>query len=607
MKRDLWKLGFFLLLMALACQIEIFGCYPFVAAVFMAVYLEDFHRGKLLLSAFVCMVLWLPMISLAKYSILLLVGAVAVLFSERMYQSFQRIAGAALAGGITTLVFYGGNVLQIVGIQYQWIPVLEGMLVFSLCFFLNRGAAWIIQWKPVRAQQRDSPEAYRLLAYAEAMGGLSKSFSSMSRPRRQGSSEIAYMQQELTDRVCADCSRCETCSVKNGDMPGIFSQLLTSLWETGQVEEELQKDLEKQCVCSREVLQEAVRIFEKAHLNLAWYNRLIENRELIAGQIDAMADCLKDCIGREKLIDDQERGTIFSLQLRLRERGLYPGKIHMFEQSDGTQKLTMELCAGRGRYVPMKEVLPAISSCTRTPMVSVEDNYRFVGKEKNRYTFVTKPAYACSYGVARLTKEGEEISGDNFAAREHLRGHYLFALSDGMGSGWQASRESETVLELLEQFVDAEFTMEVALRLMNAAMVFGGQERYSTLDVCMVDAYTGICEFYKVGGHVSFIRHRSGVELVAEENLPIGAAPRLDTMPWRGHLEDGDLLVMITDGVIEYLKGARPAEVLREIIGEISEKDPETFSRKVLEQVLIRTEGRIHDDMTVLTVRTWET
>ena len=97
----------------------------------------------------------------------------------------------------------------------------------------------------------------------------------------------------------------------------LFTRLLSSLWETGQVEEEVRRDLEEGCVCSGEVLEEAARIFEKAHLNLAWYNRLIENRELIAGQIDAMAGCLKDCIDKETQVDEQERGRILSLQFQL--------------------------------------------------------------------------------------------------------------------------------------------------------------------------------------------------------------------------------------------------------------------------------------------------
>ena len=88
---------------------------------------------------------------------------------------------------------------------------------------------------------------------------------------------------------------------------------------------------------------------------------------------------------------------------------------------------------------------------------------------------------------------------------------------------------------------------------------------------------------------------------------PIGAAAQLDTMPWRGHLEDGDILVMITDGVLEYLKGDRPADILGEIICAIREPDPERFSKELLREVLARTEGKIYDDMTVLTIRAWET
>ena len=64
---------------------------------------------------------------------------------------------------------------------------------------------------------------------------------------------------------------------------------------------------------------------------------------------------------------------------------------------------------------------------------------------------------------------------------------------------------------------------------------------------------------------------------------------------------------MITDGVLEYLKGDRPADILGEIICAIREPDPERFSKELLREVLARTEGKIYDDMTVLTIRAWET
>lgn len=41
--------------------------------------------------------------------------------------------------------------------------------------------------------------------------------------------------------------------------------------------------------------------------------------------------------------------------------------------------------------------------------------------------------------------------------------------SDGMGSGMDACRESEIVVELLEQFMESGFSQEAAARMVNSA------------------------------------------------------------------------------------------------------------------------------------------
>ena len=55
-------------------------------------------------------------------------------------------------------------------------------------------------------------------------------------------------------------------------------------------------------------------------------------------------------------------------------------------------------------------------------------------------------------GIARLKKDGAQISGDNFSFLELERGDLLLGLSDGMGSGSAACKESEMVLDLVERF-----------------------------------------------------------------------------------------------------------------------------------------------------------
>ena len=74
------------------------------------------------------------------------------------------------------------------------------------------------------------------------------------------------------------------------------------------------------------------------------------------------------------------------------------------------------------------------------------------------------------YGVARVTKERETISGDNYACAATDE-QFTMCLSDGMGSGMEASKESETVVELLEQFVTSGFSRETAVRMVNSALI----------------------------------------------------------------------------------------------------------------------------------------
>lgn len=71
-------------------------------------------------------------------------------------------------------------------------------------------------------------------------------------------------------------------------------------------------------------------------------------------------------------------------------------------------------------------------------------------------------------------------------------------------------------------------------------------------------------------------------------------------------LKDGDFLVMITDGVLEYLHTDRPEETMEEIISGIKTNHPGLLAKKILERVMIYTGGAVPDDMTVLAAAIWE-
>ena len=71
-------------------------------------------------------------------------------------------------------------------------------------------------------------------------------------------------------------------------------------------------------------------------------------------------------------------------------------------------------------------------------------------------------------------------------------------------------------------------------------------------------------------------------------------------------LTGGDFVVMVTDGVLEYLHVPNPEETMQEIIESINTNHPGILAKKILERVLLFTGGKVSDDMTILATCIWE-
>lgn len=163
------------------------------------------------------------------------------------------------------------------------------------------------------------------------------------------------------------------------------------------------------------------------------------------------------------------------------------------------------------------------------------------------------------------------------------------------------------VLELMERFLEAGFSEETALRMLNAACVLHDQEdSYSTMDVCEVDLYQGDVMFYKIGAAAAFIKHGDEAEYIPCASLPVGADMELQIVTKSSHVCDGDYIVLMTDGALEHLHVPSPEQTMCEIIESIHVSNPNEMAKKILERVTLFTGGKVKDDMTVLVAGIWE-
>ena len=89
------------------------------------------------------------------------------------------------------------------------------------------------------------------------------------------------------------------------------------------------------------------------------------------------------------------------------------------------------------------------------------------------------------------------------------------SLSDGMGSGETAARESKQVVELTEQLLETGFSPRAALKLVNTVLLLAGPEQHpATLDLSCIDLHTGVLEAMKLGAVPTFIIGEEGVEIM---------------------------------------------------------------------------------------------
>ena len=181
------------------------------------------------------------------------------------------------------------------------------------------------------------------------------------------------------------------------------------------------------------------------------------------------------------------------------------------------------------------------------------------------------------------------------------------ALSDGMGAGEEAFRESTMVVELLEELLDAGFPVKTAVQLMNTALVIGREEvRFSTIDVSLFDLYSGECEFVKAGAATTYIKREKEVEKIHSVTLPIGVIQDIEIDTVTKKLESGNFVIMVTDGVIDALPTGQQDSMMSRFISEIEIQNPKEVAHHILEKVLECSSELPVDDMTILVIGIWK-
>lgn len=206
-----------------------------------------------------------------------------------------------------------------------------------------------------------------------------------------------------------------------------------------------------------------------------------------------------------------------------------------------------------------------------------------------------------SVGIASMKKKGESVSGDRGTYFKTEQGVLCIVLSDGMGSGEDAARESVAAVRILERFLRSGVDPAVAMKMLNSMMLLKNGEDwgFATVDLMCIDLFTGETAFYKYGAAPSYVRSGKTVRRIRSESLAAGLAACDSSMPdiVKMRLKPGCMALIASDGVLAESDDAW----IRKILTAYDGSDTKALARETL-QTALKQYG-CTDDMTVLAVR----
>lgn len=451
----------------------------------------------------------------------------------------------------------------------------------------------------------------RIRNWARIFLELSRTFEQVSSTAGQNREEqsLQKLLNQITEKVCSGCTFYNTCWERElyKTYQGMVD--LLALVETyGKISpDNFSRELKRRCSRTKELAITINCLYESYNLNRYWSRRLLESREIVSEQLKGISEVMASLPG--ELEYELEAGDLGpALRKKLREEGIQVEYLSVIRREDGGKEvcLSHSPCGGvmkcRDIIAPALSTLleerlyPAVTFCTAKE-----------GDPACRLRLSPELNFRLSLGIAGTGKNGSLVSGDSYAFFHLKGGRFALVLSDGMGSGPRAAMESGTTISLLRHLLDSGFGQDLAVKTVNSILILRSPgESFATVDLAVINLYTAQADFVKIGAVPSFIIHGGQVGQVRAEALPVGILDDIEVASLNRNLEHGDVLVMITDGLLYAQKTGEDREAwFSKVLLEVADMPPQQMAELLLKLAQTGSGGtaRAPDDMTVLVAR----
>ncbi|MCR5793010.1 MAG: SpoIIE family protein phosphatase [Lachnospiraceae bacterium] len=530
--------------------------------------------------------------------------------------------GASLLGGMSASVIKGSLAGQMS--TFWWMHAgdrISLMGVWCMAGIFAGALPGKYKLQLVRGNQNEESESYvrnnvqkmtksRFYEYADALQRLSRLF----RIERGSAKSFSYQDinevfEDVSAQFCKDCPHSASCWDENYEASYSETQkIFLKAREQGVVRrEEVPVSFFERCYRADEFLSETNHNMEISRINQGWYGRLMESREAVAEQLNEIASMIRDFsvdVSEIKQVHSKREGEVKRLLQRI---GVELRDIYLLERKGKITEYHVMMKVKAGYCVTVREVADCLERIFGQPIRAKEGSRKIVPKTFETVVFEEDAKFKILTGIARCKKSGEGVSGDSYSFLELQNGDVSMVLADGMGSGDLANKESTTIIDMLERFMEAGCLEESAIKMINSMYLLQKEGKsYSTIDVSLINRYTGRLQVIKMGAPATFIRRKDGVEILNRDSFPAGIFSKVEAEELSKILQEGEQVIMMTDGVLDNVGLLDKEKVMADYIQGLTTNNAQRIAEEILDFSLGQKGGENLDDMTVMVAGIWE-
>lgn len=340
--------------------------------------------------------------------------------------------------------------------------------------------------------------------------------------------------------------------------------------------------------------------------NFIWEEKVKSNKKTVQAQLDGVSKAISSIavkmeeeISQDANYEEEKAKAITALEIKdilidgieiSQKDNRYFIEVYLKEDSRTTQNTDID------------KIQKVLEKSLNEKLMQNETKTKKLNKQGKRVVcYMSADKYLIQIGQASKIKNDSPVSGDSLLQIRLNDGKYLLAISDGMGSGPEARKSSQIAIKMLERLLMSGFDKDTSIDLINTTIMNANEEIFATLDIAIIDLYNGKIEFIKNGASPTYVKNKKKVQIVKSLSLPAGILNNINLTTYDKDIENQDILVMCSDGVLDSNVEYKNKELwIKYVLEDIETNNSQKIADLIINEAIDNYYGISKDDMSII-------